>query len=90
MVKLARSTRFYSFLSVLRWLGNVVVGYGARLATGRGFDFQPPHCRAATLRKSFRHNFTQVPSPSEVTTVWRCINSISLKYNAISFKFNLD
>ena len=35
------------------WLGSVVVRVLDLQSTGRGFDFRPPHCRVATLGKSF-------------------------------------
>ena len=54
-------------------LGGAVVRALDLQSTGRGFDSRPPHCRVATLGRSFTH----VPSTSEVTTVWRCRNSIN-------------
>ena len=42
-------------------------------STGRGFDSRPPHCRVATLSKSFTRDQT-----SEVTTVWRYRNLSNL------------
>ena len=48
------------------WLGSVVVRTLDLQSTGRRFDSRPPHCRVATLDKSFTH---VQRSASEVTTV---------------------
>ena len=46
MYRMAEEDRFV-------WLCSVVVREFDLQATGRGFDSRPPHCRVATLGKSF-------------------------------------
>ena len=60
-----RKSYYYAVFSV--WLGSVVVRTLDLQSTGRGFDSRPPHCRVATLGKSFTRAF-------EVTTIWRYRN----------------
>ena len=43
----------FAGMGIIVWLGSIVVRTLDLQSTGRGFDSRPPHCRVATLGKSF-------------------------------------
>ena len=56
------------------WLGSTVVRALDLQSTGLGFDSRPPHCRVATLDKSF----TRAQRRWSYDRIWRYRNLISL------------